>query len=587
MRVVLTMSFRADPWRTAISITLLILASGTMVLSSMALRSLINAVVARDIDGVTRAALWLGMIGGAGVLAGWTQFNTMVGMRENVAVYMDERLIELTTGVPGLEHHERPEYLDEMEVLRTQRDQLAGAAEALTHNISMLTQIGGTIGLLAAIDPLLVLLPVFGLPSLAVGAWSEKRRQKVMDETAEDLRISRHLFELATKAGPAKELRIFGLGRPVIARHDAVWRHKDDRMNRVSVITTLATALGWTVFAIGFAGAIGLVAVRVMNRQATLGDLVLALSLAAAVNQQVSGLVGMLTWLTASLKTVGRYLWLIDYAADSRRAVVDAAPVPDQLVDAIELHDVSFRYPGTDADVLTGVDLRIPAGATVAVVGDNGVGKTTLVKLLCRFYEPTTGRITVDDVQLERILASEWRDHLAGTFQDFFKLELMALQSVGVGDLARWEEPVAVGAAIGRAGAEDVVDRLPHGLDSQLGPTWENGVELSFGQWQKLALARGLMRDHPLLLVLDEPTAALDAETEHALFERFAAQSRAVNDDGRITILVSHRFSTVRMADIIVVLDGSRVVEVGSHDDLMARAGTYAELYGIQASAYR
>jgi ATP-binding cassette subfamily B protein len=158
---------------------------------------------------------------------------------------------------------------------------------------------------------------------------------------------------------------------------------------------------------------------------------------------------------------------------------------------------------------------------------------------------------------------------------------------VGLGDLDRLDERAAVETAVERAGADDVIERLALGLDTQLGPTWDQGAEVSFGQWQKLALARGFMRDEPLVLVLDEPTAALDAETEHALFERYATASRTADINGRVTILVSHRFSTVRMADLIVVLDGARVVEVGSHVELMAKHGTYAELYQIQADAFR
>jgi ATP-binding cassette subfamily B protein len=237
--------------------------------------------------------------------------------------------------------------------------------------------------------------------------------------------------------------------------------------------------------------------------------------------------------------------------------------------------------------VLREVDLELPAGAVVAVVGENGAGKTTLVKLLCRFYEPTEGRITVDGTELRRLPAEGWRQRLAGAFQDFMRFELVARSTIGVGDLARADQAGAVESAVERGGAGDVVRRLPRGLATQLGPTWREGVELSFGQWQKLALARGFMRDEPLLLVLDEPTAALDAETEHALFERFAAASRAGTGTGRVTVLVSHRFSTVRMADRIIVLDGSRVAEQGSHEELMAQAGLYAELYGIQARAYR
>jgi ATP-binding cassette subfamily B protein len=210
-----------------------------------------------------------------------------------------------------------------------------------------------------------------------------------------------------------------------------------------------------------------------------------------------------------------------------------------------------------------------------------------LVKLLSKFYEPTSGRILVDGAELGRMPADEWRTRLAGAYQDFFRFEFRARQTVGVGDLPRLDDTSAVDTAVGRAGADDVVAHLSAGLETQLGPTWPDGVEVSFGQWQKLALARGFMRNGPLLLVLDEPTAALDAETEHALFERYAAGARHDAGDGRITILVSHRFSTVRMADLIVVVDGARVVEMGSHEELMAESGHYADLYEIQAAAYR
>ncbi len=229
----------------------------------------------------------------------------------------------------------------------------------------------------------------------------------------------------------------------------------------------------------------------------------------------------------------------------------------------------------------------LPAGAVVAIVGENGAGKTTLVKLLAKMYEPSSGSILIDDVPLARMPCRRWRARLAGAFQDFFRFEFRAAHTVGLGDVPRMDDRPSWTTAVERAGAADVVERLKAGLDTQLGPTWPEGVELSFGQWQKLALARGFMRDQPLLLILDEPTAALDAETEHALFERYAAAARGTDTSGRITLLVSHRFSTVRMADLIVVLDGARLVEVGTHDELMAKRGQYAELYGIQAAAYR
>jgi ATP-binding cassette subfamily B protein len=280
-----------------------------------------------------------------------------------------------------------------------------------------------------------------------------------------------------------------------------------------------------------------------------------------------------------------RLAWLEDYA--EQVAAAADAPVPDVIRREIAFDHVSFAYPGTTKLVLEDVSVTLPAGAIVAIVGENGAGKTTLVKLLARMYDPTSGSILIDGQPLARMPADAWRQRLAGAFQDFVRFEFMAQHSVGLGDEPRMELQPAVVAAVGRAGATDVLERLPAGLETQLGPTWPNGVDLSFGQWQKLALARGFMRDQPLLLVLDEPTAALDAETEHALFERYAAAARESDATGRVTVLVSHRFSTVRMADVIVVLDGARVVETGSHDQLMARSGRYADLYRIQAQSYQ
>jgi ATP-binding cassette subfamily B protein len=282
-----------------------------------------------------------------------------------------------------------------------------------------------------------------------------------------------------------------------------------------------------------------------------------------------------------------RLAWLEDYAASA--AALGDLPVPAVLRKGVRLDQVSFAYPGTSRVVLEDVSVTLPAGAVVAIVGENGAGKTTLVKLLAKMYEPTSGSILVDDTPLSRVPAGEWRARLSGAFQDFFRFEFHARHTVGLGDVWRLDDGPAVVAAVDRAGAADIVARLPSGLDTQLGQTWPGGVELSFGQWQKFALARGFMRDLPLLLILDEPTAALDAETEHALFERYAAAARGADgiDNGRITLLVSHRFSTVRMADFILVLDGARLVEAGTHDELMAKRGQYSELYSIQASAYR
>jgi ATP-binding cassette, subfamily B, bacterial len=260
--------------------------------------------------------------------------------------------------------------------------------------------------------------------------------------------------------------------------------------------------------------------------------------------------------------------------------------VPARLTHGIELANVSFRYPGTEHAVLDDVSLAVPTGSMVALVGENGAGKTTLVKLLCRFYEPTGGRITVDGADLRSLDYEAWRQRIGAGFQDFCRFEFSVQETVGVGDLPYIDASGHLEAALTRADAADVVASLPHGLQTQLGRGWEDGVDLSGGQWQKLALARGLMRETPLLLVLDEPTAAIDAPTEHALFERFAEAGRRGERRGTITLVVSHRFSTVRMADLIVVMDKGTIVEQGTHAQLMQRGGLYAELYTLQASAY-
>ncbi|HVV38577.1 MAG TPA: ABC transporter ATP-binding protein [Acidimicrobiales bacterium] len=586
--VLFVAAFQADAFRASINLGLALVQPVADVLSAVWLRNLINAIAAHHGDTATRAAVIMGLCAVASVCAGWGGFNLNMVLREKVGELMDRRVMALTLAIPTLEHHERADYLDEIEILRTQRDQLSSSVHAVVLNIGMLCRIGGTVGLLATIHPALVLLPLFGIPSLLTAATAEQRRQRVLERCAEPMRVTRHLIETATTAAPAKEIRIFGLNPTLVGRHRALWREMDAIQDRTARLAALLSAIGWGVFGLGFAGALTLVAHRALSGQASPGEVVLAITLAGQVNQQVSGVVQMATWLISGLKTTGRYLWLVDYAAEATKPVENETPPPDRLVTGIEFDHVSFRYPGTDVDVLSDVSFRIPAGATVAVVGDNGAGKSTLVKLLCRFYDPTQGAVRVEGVDLRRLDPDKWRQRLSAGFQDFARFELVARETVGVGQLDDLEDVGAVQAALERASADGVVESLPAGFETQLGKSFGDGAELSGGQWQKLALGRAMMRPDPLLLLLDEPTASLDAQTEHALFERYAGAARqSAAATGAITVLVSHRFSTVRMADLIVVLDGNTVREVGSHAELVARHGLYAELFELQARAYR
>jgi ATP-binding cassette subfamily B protein len=440
-----------------------------------------------------------------------------------------------------------------------------------------------TIGLLVSIHPALALLALFAAPPVFTSTWRPAVERGAYERGASSSRLARHLFDAATTAAPGKDVRVAGIGGRLVRDRRRAWESGNRPIASARWRSAAWHAAAWTVFGAGYVAAIVFVS---SGLGAPAGDVLMTLAAGSRLSYYVGATVGELGFLRGIWMDAARRLaWLEDYAR-AAGARADAA-APGRLTDGIRFEHVSFAYPGTSRLVLDDISLHLPAGRVVAVVGENGAGKTTLVKLLAKMYEPAAGRILVDGADLARMRAADWRARLAGAFQDFFRFELLARHTVGVGDLPRLDEEPAVATAVSRAGAGDVVVRLAAGLDTQLGPTWPGGVEVSFGQWQKLALARGFMRDRPLLLLLDEPTAALDAETEHALFERYAAAARQDDGSGRITVLVSHRFSTVRMADLIVVLDGARVVEVGTHDELMERRGHYAELYAVQAAAYR
>jgi ATP-binding cassette subfamily B protein len=346
-------------------------------------------------------------------------------------------------------------------------------------------------------------------------------------------------------------------------------------------------AAGWLVFAGGFVAGIAAVVVRATHGTASVGQVVLAVTLIQRAQLQVGQAAAAIGQLLTTSRTVRRLLWLEDYAAAALASRRGALAPPAVLRDGITLREVSFGYPPSGPLVLDRVCLHLPAGSAVALVGENGAGKTTLVKLLTGMYQPVSGQVLVDGVLLPDLDLAAWRSRGAAIFQDFVRFELLAGETVGLGDLPRLCDPGAIDVALERADASAVAESLASGLATPLGRSFTGGQELSGGQWQRLALARGMMRDVPLLLILDEPTASLDALTEAALFERYLAARALAASSGAITLLVSHRFSTVRMADLIVVLDQGRVVASGDHASLIREGGLYAELYELQARAYR
>jgi ATP-binding cassette subfamily B protein len=536
-----------------------------------------------------RPALVLTAAIGLGVSSAATWFLRTIStrmqrrFRDKVTIALESHVARLQATVGTIAHHERPDYLDRLAMLRDQVFVLDHMYMSLFSTLGWILRLIVTVLLLMSIHPALVLLVLCALPTVATSAWRPGVERAVYEKSAQANRLARHLFSLATTASPGKEVRVTGIGPSLVAQRRQAWDFGHRPIAAVRWRSAMWHTLAWAFFGSAYVGAVVFVA-SVLRAPA--GSVLLVLAAGARLSAYIGATVAELGFLRGFWADGSRRLaWLEDYAA-SFVAAADR-PVPSSIRAGIRFDHVSFAYPGTSRVVLDDVSFELPAGSVVAIVGENGAGKTTLVKLLAKMYEPSSGTISVDDEPLSRMRADEWRERMAGAFQDFFRFEFRARQTVGLGDVPRVDDEPAVVTAVERAGADDVVVRLKAGLETQLGPTWPGGVEVSFGQWQKLALARGFMRDRPLVLALDEPTAALDAETEHALFERYATAAHEGGGDGRITVLVSHRFSTVRMADRIIVMDGARVVETGTHDELMAQGGQYAELYNIQAAAYR
>ncbi|HEY8458472.1 MAG TPA: ABC transporter ATP-binding protein [Actinopolymorphaceae bacterium] len=579
---------RTDPWRA--------LGTGFEPLGALMypmfgwfLGVVADAVLERSTTRLLVGSLGLLATVGLHYVSTYVATGIRVGLAERVGFAFDREIAQLTSELPGLEHHERRDYQDRLELLRQSQGILGQSLNSIVTTATALVGAIGTGVVLVLLHPFVLLLVLFALPAFPIAALQQRWHTEAEAQSATSARLARHLRTLTIDSRAAMEIRIFGLQETLLRTMDAAWLRARRPIHRAQVKETVTGGIRSLLFASGFALAVGFVLWQASRGLARPGEVITAIIVCERVQNQVLGPAYSIAGLGRVLRAAGRLLWLREYAARVRAQHARRAsrPAPTRLVDGIRFENVSFTYPGARTPALRDVSIHLPAGSVVALVGENGAGKTTLVKLLSRMYEPTKGRILVDGVELAEIDVSDWRRRLAAAFQDFMRWELQARRAVGVGDLPRLDDDTAVRAALDRAGAPTVVDELPKAGDTQLGATWPDGVDLSTGQWQKLALGRALMRTDPLVLFFDEPTASLDAPTEHALFERYLAAARSGAENGRITLLVSHRFSTVRSADLILVVDGGTVTEWGDHDQLMANGGLYSELYSLQANAYR
>lgn len=585
IRALLLLVHRSDPWRTVLSLSPVIpLASG---LGYIAGRELIRALPNRDPAALARGATFFVIAFAGTVWLGRVVRSTRIRLGELATVEFNRRRVAATLRPAVIDQLERPEHLDRLETIRSRTSEV----QQVPRMLGWLVDSGGGIvvsaALLYSIEPWLGLVALGGAPPALVNSRAQRRVDDVNATVAVNQRRAVHLYEVATRAADAKEIRVFGLDHELLRRFGAEWRAASRSLLRAEIAAGATNAAGWlaqsTVFAVGVAALIA----GVRDGRVSAAEVFVGLGAMAMV-------VGQFGQAAGGLSNIGRVSRLFsDLQAIEREAdatIPDPHRVlapPTTLTDGIHLHGVSFTYPGAARQALDHIDLTLEAGSVVAIVGENGAGKSTLVKLLFGLYAPSGGEIVIDGTPLARIDPAEWRTRTSACFQDFVRYELIARECVGAGDLPRMSDDLVIAAAVARGAATDVVAALPHRLDHQLGTRF-GGADLSGGQWQRLAISRAMMRTSPLLLALDEPTGALDPLAEREIFQSYTESARRLGAaSGAITVLVSHRFSTVRMADRIVVLDHGRVRETGGHAELMARRDLYAELYELQARHYR
>lgn len=485
-----------------------------------------------------------------------------------------------------LDHLERGDVLDRVMIVRRSPWMIMAGFWSSVGAVFALAQLGVTLLLLGTVSPWLLLLLAFA----AVPLWCDRRGSRAVAEaevaTAETFRLQQQLFELSTKPGAGKEIRVAGSAPEIVRRQAQAWQQTMNGRARASAAAAGWKFAGWLVFTTGFAAGLAIVVEHSAHRTGGVGDLVMAVTVAANLRNTLHGAVTR----TAGVAQVSRFVeplfWMRDHLAEDRAGRTGTLTAPRVLEDGITFHDVGYAYAGTGRQALDGISVHLPAGSVVALVGEYGSGKTTLVKVLAKFHRPTGGRVTVDGVDLAGLETGSWRSRISAAFQDFGRFATTFGENVGLGDLPHLDDRERVAAAVEQADAGRVLRRLPDGYDTLLGRD-VGGLELSEGQWQKAALARASMRPDPLLFILDEPTASLDAPSEQEIFQRHMARARELGArTGAVTVIVSHRFSTVTGADLILVLDRGRLAEAGPHDELMALGGRYADLYGIQADAY-
>ena len=510
--------------------------------------------------------------------------NAAIG--ERVVAEIDRRVMGAAARLVDLQRIEEPSFHDEVKLIQQCAHDVAVLLPNLLSGPASILTLGGLLLLLGQIHqalPLVLLL--VGVPYLRARHRMESEKYHSMAEFTRVAREMEYYIRLSLETTVAHEVRVFGLGDFLLQRFRELRGKAMAEVQRLRVRECVQAQVFSGLMALILAGAFLYTVLQVSTGRLQIGDVALYLG---AVGQAQEAVLGFGWWFAYVSREQLQMRGLFDFLDNALPAIAlprdeQGAPAPARLKEGVELKEVHFHYPGRsqDAPVLQGVNARLPAGKVTALVGVNGAGKSTLVKLLTRMYDPTSGQILLDGSPLAHYDLASLRKRMAVVYQDFARFALTLRENIAVGDIETEPDMQRIERAARRSGADEIAAKLPEGYATELTRRFEGGVELSGGEWQKVALARSFLRD-AALVILDEPASALDADAEYQLFQHFHELSA-----GKTTLLISHRLSTVRMADQILVLDGGRIVESGSHADLIARGGHYASLYEMQAGRYR
>ena len=490
------------------------------------------------------------------------------------------RLIEHATQL-DLASFEDPVFYDKLERARRQTTGRIGLLAAVL-NVAQdtLSLISLSAGLIVFSPWLMVLLIAAVIPAFLGETHFTTLAYSVLYRWTPQRRLLDYLRMLGASSQSAKEVKIFGLGDHLAQRYSEVSDRIYEDNKKVAVKRASVGFLLNLVSTSGYYGAYAVVLIRTLAGAISIGTFTFLTGAFSRSRMYIEKILQSFTDISDQalyLKDLFEFFEM----EPSIRSLPGALPAPRPIRSGFEFRNVAFAYPGSSAMVVENINLRLEAQEKIALIGENGAGKTTLVKLLARLYDPTAGQILLDGVDLREYDVEDLRKEIGVIFQDYMRYELLAKENIGFGKIEDLADHARIELAAQKSMAFQVIGKLPKGYDQMIGRRFDGGVDLSGGEWQKFALARAYMRDAQLL-ILDEPTATLDARAEYEVFRRFAELTK-----GRMAVLISHRFSTVRMADRILVLQNGRIREQGTHHHLVALGGQYAELFELQAAGYR